>query len=204
MMREGGEWGERGEREGIGWGGKCGACDHQMLIPCCCARQYYEEDAFYDATIVSKSKKGWLVSFKGFEDDEPQDTLQNDILVVGQVSQEALARASAAAKTARKAKGQSMAAFSLKALGSVISPPKDGAGGRMASMKESREQRKLDQAAGEAKQQRAAPGSPPKAKKCPNGKQCIVPSCSKNHPQGRDMDLHGALHHQPMPLAPLV
>lgn len=35
--------------------------------------QYYQDEAFYDATIVKKTKTGWMVAFDGFE-DEPQDT----------------------------------------------------------------------------------------------------------------------------------
>jgi len=47
-----------------------------------CRALYYGDETFNDAIVVRRSRKGWLVSFVGYEDDRPQDTAVADILAI--------------------------------------------------------------------------------------------------------------------------
>lgn len=35
---------------------------------------------YYDAVLVRQSRSGWFLSFVGFEHEEPQDTVESDIV----------------------------------------------------------------------------------------------------------------------------
>jgi hypothetical protein len=130
--------------------------------------QYYEDEIFYDAVIVRKSKTGWFVSFAGYEDEKPQDTDVSDILSVP--AHGTSVPPSSHHHEAGPMRGGSMAALkgqdatSTGYSGSV--PPQFEHGG-------------------------ALPGGQPQApwlKKCRANRRCIIPNCAYTHHQGREID----------------
>jgi hypothetical protein len=134
--------------------------------------QYYEDETFYDAVIVRKSKTGWFVSFAGYEDEKPQDTDVSDILSVP--AHGASAPPPSFHYEAGPMRGGSMAAPKGH---DAISP------GYHGSIPSSQFEQHGGALSGSGGQPQA-----PWLKKCRANRRCIIPNCPYTHPQGREID----------------
>lgn len=126
--------------------------------------QYYGDECFYDAVTVSKSHRGWLVVFNGFEGEPPQETDPSDILCVP-------------GKQLPNRQQQQMPMHPNAA--AHAGPGMQGGRGRGAPQQTPPSSNKLPQRA-----QAQQDASTPRGRRCRFGTRCLAYGCTFDHPEG--------------------